>query len=184
MKLKYIILIIYLTVINLNGQNTKELTNFAKEFLPIWNSQEYMTIEVAMVMPDSLYSYKPTPEMRTFAQQMGHIAHTIDWMYEHVVLQMQEDKTKPLDVTTMSKSEVIEYLKNAFERGRNNINSLSEEDLKQMVAFFNSGNLSKRLGVLSVYNHITNHRAKANLYIRLCGITPPRSTYLVDLQKL
>ncbi len=155
-------------------------TDFVREFLPIWDSQEFLTIRVAKAMPDSLYSFRPTPEMRSFAEQMGHIAHTIDWMFEHVVLQRKSGKTRPLDVTDMSKDEIVEYLRSAFQRGRTNIRSLSENDLELTVPFFDSGHLTKKFGVLSIHDHITNHKAKANLYIRLCGLVPPRSTYLTN----
>ncbi len=156
-----------------------EAAQFVKDFLPIWDSQERLTIELAEAMPSKYYKFKPTPEMKTFAEQMGHIAHTIDWMYEHVVLQKKSGKTKSLDVTKMSKKEIIAYLRQAFERGRKNIKSLSKSELEEFVSFFTTGGkLKKKFGVLSVFDHITNHRAKANLYMRLCGLVPPGYGYL------
>lgn len=51
-----------------------------EEHITKWqNSMEY-TLEVANMMPDSLYDFRPTPEEMTFGEQLQHMAQNMTWL--------------------------------------------------------------------------------------------------------
>ena len=53
--------------------------SFLKDYSERWETSRQYTIAVAKAMPEEEYSYKPTPDEMTFAEQLMHIATIIDW---------------------------------------------------------------------------------------------------------
>ncbi len=170
---KYLFLLTILLVhLGSSGQ-----TEFAKEYLPIWISAKNLTIELAEAMPDSLYDYRPTGEMRTFKQQMLHIGHTIPWMYQYLIEGKRVGLPSQPKAETLNKSQVIEYLKEQFDHGTELLTALTVKDLKRSVQYFSGGDIPLKYAFISIQDHLVNHRSKANLYFRLNGLKPPEYTY-------
>lgn len=170
-------LIFFLCVIHAEFTFSQQ-TTFAMEFLPVWQSPKACTIELAEKMPDSLYDYQPTPAMRTFRQQMIHIGHSITWMYQYIIKNDRSGLPIQPNTGDFNKEEVIHYLENQFHAGEELLLSLSAEELERRVSYFDYGELSVEYAFISIHDHIVNHRAKANLYLRLCDLTPPEYTFL------
>ncbi len=55
---------------------SKPQYDFVLEFDPMWKRTRVYTLEVAAAMPEDRYTYRPVPEVRTFAEQALHIAET------------------------------------------------------------------------------------------------------------
>lgn len=73
----------------------------------------------------------------------------------------------------MTKNELIMFLGPSFNHVIATIEGLSETDLTKTGEQFGNPALNKEQSILFIYDHITNHRAKAALYLRLNGINPP-----------
>lgn len=147
--------------------------SFAKANLPIWESAKSRTIAVAQAMPEAKYSYKPTADVMSFGQQMAHIANSMRSM-EMRFLKGQSWNQREPNAANMSKAQIVDLLERSFDAVIATIRGLSEDDLDKPGKAFGTPPLNKEQSMLFMFDHITNHRAKTVLYLRLNGISPPR----------
>ena len=152
-------------------------TEFTKMYLPIWQEATEHCLAVARAMPDSLYSYKPAAVSKTFAEQMVHIAAASELLTKRYVEGL-EVKPNISDASTFSKAEIINMLEKSFAYTTAIILNIEQEKLDEMCTMYHSGNkVSRAFALFYVQDHMANHRAKANLYIRMNGINPPEYTW-------
>lgn len=147
-------------------------SQFARDFLPVWKVSTTNAIAVAEAMPAELYDYKPNDSSMTFREQIVHMAFT-----SLILTQMFADDQKVgfegPDMSGKSKEEVVDYLKGNIETATELIAGMSEEVSKEEVKVFSGKMLKRYIAVMFVQDHLANHRAKANLYIRMNDIKPP-----------
>jgi len=152
-------------------------TDFTKMYLPVWLEAREHCLAVANTMPEELYTYKPTEVSKTFAEQMVHIAHTVELLTQRYVQGMEVKPNTP-DAFVMTKAEIIKLLEDGFDYTTNVIYSIEQEQLDETCVMYHSGNnVSRELALIYVQDHMANHRAKANLYIRMNNIKPPEYTW-------
>jgi uncharacterized damage-inducible protein DinB len=152
-------------------------TAFTKMYLPVWEEARDHCLAVAKAMPEDLYSYKPTEISKTFAEQVVHIAYTIPLLTKRYVQGMEVEVVRP-DASKMSKAEIIRLLEEGFDYTTEVIYSIEQGQLDETTVMYHSGNtVSRAFALFYVQDHMTNHRAKSNLYIRMNGIDPPEYTW-------
>lgn len=152
-------------------------TEFTKMYLPIWEEATAHCLAVAQAMPDSLYTYKPTPVSKTFAEQLVHIAAASELLTKRYV-EGQEVKPNTPEASELNKAQIIKLLQTSFAYTRSVIVDVKQEKLDETCAMYHSGNIvSRAFALFYVQDHIANHRAKANLYIRMNNIDPPEYTW-------
>jgi uncharacterized damage-inducible protein DinB len=157
-------------------ENTPQ-TDFTKMYLPVWLEAKAHCLAVANAMPEELYPYKPTEVSKTFAEQMVHIAHTVELLTQRYVQGMEVKPNTP-DASKMTKAEIIKLLEDGFDYTTNVIYTIKQEQLDETCVMYHSGNtVSRALAFIYVQDHMANHRAKANLYIRMNNIKPPEYTW-------
>jgi uncharacterized damage-inducible protein DinB len=144
---------------------------FLKEYLTKWQNGAQYTIEVAEAMPADKYDFKPTPEVRSFREQVVHIMNNMVWLSSSYLSNFSFKGD--LKHKEMSKEEVIMLLRQATIFAQNAIKSLDEKDLDVTVDFF-AGPMSKRQILVLMNDHMTHHRGQAIVYLRLNHIKPPR----------
>lgn len=146
--------------------------SFAKAMLPIWENAKDRTLAVARAMPEDKYAYRPTAEVMSFGQQMAHIANSMRSMEFRFLKGLPWNQREP-NASSMSKAQIIELLEGAFDEVIKTMNVLSETALLEPGKNFGSPPLNKEQSLLFMFDHITNHRAKAVLYLRMNQIRPP-----------
>lgn len=152
-------------------------TEFAKMYLPVWLEAREHCLAVANAMPEELYSYKPTEVSKTFAEQLVHIAHTVELLTQRYVQGMEVKPNTP-DASKMTKAEIIKLLDEGFDYTTNVIYTIEQKQLNETCVMYHSGNtVSRAFAFFYVQDHMANHRAKANLYIRMNNIQPPEYTW-------
>lgn len=152
-------------------------TAFTKMYLPVWLEARKHCLEVAHAMPEKLYKYKPTEVSKTFAEQMVHIAHTVKLLTKRYVQGMAV-KPNPPDASKMTKAEIIKLLEEGFDYTTKVIYTIEQKQLDEVCTMYHSGNtVSRAFAFFYVQDHMANHRAKANLYIRMNNIKPPSYTW-------
>lgn len=165
--MKYIILLLVLSF----QTNVFAQQNTAKDaFLEKWENSKNYLLEIAEVMPDSLYNFKPTQRQMSFKKQLLHIKANMDWLSTSYFT--KEDYKKPQDSITLNKKEVIELLKNKFDDVSKIIKNTPSEDLKTTVEFF-AGPKSKLQILNLLQDHLTHHRGQLIVYLNLNHINPP-----------
>ncbi len=173
-----VVLLFFLGGAVTNAQNdTLPRTTFTKMYLPIWKEATAHCLDVAMAMPDSLYTYRPAPESKSFAEQMIHIASASALLTKRYVQGFEVRPHTP-NADDLDKQAIIALLKTSFAYTETVVRTIDQETLDQKCTMFHSGNtVSRAFALFYVQDHLTNHRAKANLYLRMNGIAPPEYTW-------
>src|ERR1700675_4974497 len=129
-------------------------------------------VGAAQKMPEENYSFKPTPDVRSFGQLVGHVA---DASYAFCSQAGGEaNPGKDIEKTKTSKADLVAALKDAVAYCNNAFDSMTDAKGSQMVKFFNF-DLAK-LTLFSINKaHTDEHYGNMVTYMRLKGIVPPTS---------
>jgi uncharacterized damage-inducible protein DinB len=128
-------------------------------------------VKSAEQMPEENYSYKPTPEVRSFGQLIGHLANS---QYEFCVPAKGEASPNKTDFEkTTAKADLVAALKDAFAYC-DPLYDMPDAQAAEQIDFF--GRKSSRLFVL-MFNvtHNNEHYGNIVTYMRLKGMVPPSS---------
>jgi uncharacterized damage-inducible protein DinB len=123
-------------------------------------------------MPEENYSFKPTDEIRSFGQVVGHVA---DAQYLFCSVALGEKGPAPkIEQTKTSKADLIASLKEAFAYCDKAYDGMTDASATQTVKFF-GGDMPKPV-VLTVNDmHLSEHYGNLVVYLRLKHIVPPSS---------
>src|SRR6202162_5577079 len=129
-------------------------------------------VGAAQKMPEENYSFKPTPEVRSFGQLVGHVA---DAQYGFCSTATGEpNPMKAIEKTKTSKADLVTALKDAVAYCNKAYAGMTDAQGSQMVKLMNYD--VARLPVLSVNTaHPDEHYGNMVTYLRLKGIVPPSS---------
>lgn len=136
-----------------------------------YNQIKNNIVKSAEKMPEANYSFKPTPEVRSFGQIIGHVA---DAQYEFCAPVKGEKKSPDIEKTATTKTELVAALKEAFSYCDGAYNSMTDAAGVEKVKFF--GRDMTKLGILN-FNvaHSNEHYGNIVTYLRLKGLVPPSS---------
>ena len=143
----------------------------AKELVAAWERAAGDIIDVAEAMPEERYDFRPTPEVRTFGDQLVHVAGVV----QRFIDTAKGTKREAGDAhKTMTKVEVVRLLKETFQEGQGMIVSLSDAQLLEPVKFPFGDRMVTRYGFWTgpLYQ-VANHHGQLVIYLRLNGIVPP-----------
>jgi uncharacterized damage-inducible protein DinB len=152
--------------------NKTEGAAFVTNLLPMWETSKMHTLEVLDAMPEDKFSYKPTEVSKTFGTQMVHIGYTLKYFTAGMIKGKNIPHEEP-DASTMSKAEIRALVSDGFDTYISAIKELAEDDLAVELPFGPERKITRKNSILFAHDHVTNHRAKANLYIRMNDIDPP-----------
>jgi hypothetical protein len=128
-----------------------------------------LILRAAAKMPEEGYSFKATPEVRTFAQAIGHIAEAQAMICGGIIGQQLR-----ADTSKTAKADVIAELKKSFDACDKAYDSINEANVSQVGgAGFMGGTLAGRL-----YGNLLHDNEMYGtivVYLRLKGIVPPSS---------
>lgn len=122
-------------------------------------------------------SFKPRQETMTAAQQVAHVAQTVDWFREGAFsadgfdLDFEKHTAQVAKVTSLA--DAREWLASAFARLREAVETHSEEAWREPIAEGPvMGGLPRFWIVGSLEDHTAHHRGALTVYSRLNGLTP------------
>ena len=144
---------------------------YLSEVIQKWENAQKYTLQVASLMPDSDYTFSPVPDEMSFGHQMSHMGENMIWLSSSY-LNKEKPAFKKIEYKNVTKKEIDDNLKIAFEYAHASLLSLKPENLEEKVNFF-AGKMSKRQIINLMNDHLTHHRAQCLVYLRLKGIKPP-----------
>jgi uncharacterized damage-inducible protein DinB len=128
-------------------------------------------LKSAEKMPEENYAFKPTPEVRSYGQLIGHVA---DAQYLFCSAVKGEKHESSVEKTATTKAALVEELKSAFSYCDAVYDSMKDSDAATKIKFF--GNERSKLTVLNFnMGHNFEHYGNIVTYLRLKGIVPPSS---------
>jgi uncharacterized damage-inducible protein DinB len=124
-------------------------------------------------VPEADYSFRPTPDVRTFGEILGHIANAQFMMCG--IASDGKPVSKDFEKTAKTKAEIEAALKEGFAFCDAVYAKMTDADAATMVPFF--GHQVTKLGMLD-FNiaHSFEHYGNLVTYMRIKGIVPPSST--------
>ena len=129
-------------------------------------------LRAAEKMPEADYSFKPTPEVRSFGQILGHIADT-QYLFAAPILG-EQTASRDVEKTKTTKADLVQALKDAFAYSDKAYDGLKDAQAAEMVKFF--GQDRAKLTVLSGNTaHDNEHYGNLVTYLRMKGLVPPSS---------
>jgi uncharacterized damage-inducible protein DinB len=127
--------------------------------------------KAAEAMPEADYSFKPTPDIRSFGELMAHIADA-----QANICGAAVGATRPVNAAKMTvKADLVAALKASSEACTAGFDSTTEANATTAAAM-GQRMKSTRIGLLE-YNlmHDAEEYGYAAVYLRLKGVVPPTS---------
>lgn len=129
-------------------------------------------VGAAAKMPEENYSFKPTPDVRSFGQLVGHVADA-NYMF-CAQASGETNPAKNIEKTKTSKADLVAAIKDSVSYCSKVFDGMTDASGSQMTKF-RSFNLAK-LTILSLNTaHTDEHYGNMVTYLRLKGIVPPTS---------
>lgn len=170
-------LLLSLVAFSASGQNALG-DSLKNQLVQDWVRAKAYTQEYLDAMPADKYGYRATDSMRTFAQQMLHLAGANAGMafiglgVPYVFNSQNFEKSPALQ----NKDSVVFYVNTSYNAMINAIKNLDVNKLGEVVSWNLPGGkrTATRLGwILKAFEHQTHHRAQCTVYFRLQNIRPP-----------
>lgn len=138
-----------------------------------WDSLKKNLSASAAKMSEADYAFKPTPEVRSFGQIIGHLAN------DHYLMCSGAKGEKNPSTTdyekTTSKAALVEALNKSIAYCDSVFAAMTDATGSQPVELF--GQKFLRLGALQLnVAHSSEHYGNLVTYMRLKGVVPPSST--------
>ncbi len=129
-------------------------------------------IKAAEKMPEEAYASKPTPDVRSFGQLMGHVA---DANYGFCsAVGGKKPPASGIEKSKTTKADLVQALKDSFSFCDEVYDGMTDADAATTVKFF--GQNAPKLSILSFHTaHADEHYGNAVTYMRLKGVVPPSS---------
>lgn len=168
-KLFTILCILLGTSMVANAQN--QIDEMVKE----WERAKTYTKEYLDAMPESGYALKPTPEMRSFAEQMLHFTDA-----NYGFASAATGEKSPIGMgesektTDKSKENVTKLVLAGYDFVINSIKKMDPAQLNENVKLFGRFEMTKGIALAKCFEHQTHHRGQTTVYIRLAGAKPPQ----------
>jgi uncharacterized damage-inducible protein DinB len=131
-----------------------------------------IVVRSAEKMPEENYAFKPTPDVRSFGQIVGHVADA-QYMFCSAVLG-EKNPGLEIEKTKTTKADLVKALKDAVAYCNRAHDGMTDATATQTVKVM--GGDQAKLTVLSFNNvHTIEHYGNIITYMRLKGLVPPSS---------
>jgi uncharacterized damage-inducible protein DinB len=138
----------------------------------LWEQPTKYITTVAEELPESTYAYRPTPEVRSLGQLIGHVAGA-QYMFCAAAMGEQGRREDDIEKTRTRKSDLIAALKASTDYCAKAYGQ-TDRAAQQAIKLF--GEERTRLFALGLNaNHNAEHYGNIVTYLRLNGIVPPSS---------
>jgi len=154
----------------------KTTPQLVDELLASWNHIGRKLITMAQDFPEGKYDFKPSPESRTFAAQLLHVAGT-NYLFINALsgTRMGPADNDPARSIYKTKADVVALLTKSFADGAALIREHADQ-LTRIVKNPDSGELSSELvSWLDDCEHSGEHYGQLVVYYRVNGLVPPQS---------
>lgn len=145
------------------------------EIVKEWERAKTYTKEYLDAMPESGYASKPTPEMRSFAEQMLHLT---DANYGFASAASGEKSPvgfgESEKTTDKSKANVTKLVMAGYDFVISSVKKMTPAQLTEQTKLFNQFDMTKGMALTKLFEHQTHHRGQTTAYIRLAGVKPPQ----------
>lgn len=149
------------------------------EMVAEWQRAKTYTKTYLDAMPEDGYGFKPTPEIRSFSQQMLHLADE-----NFVLATLASDKPNPIGETltahdvnektvSPTKEAVTKAVMDSYDWVISTLQNMAPDQLQQIIKV-GKHELGRNELYGKAFEHQTHTRGQTTIYLRLKGVTPPK----------
>jgi uncharacterized damage-inducible protein DinB len=141
-----------------------------------WERAKTYTKEYLDAMPEDKYSLKPTPEMRSFAEQMLHLT---DGNYGFAAAATGAKSPYGMgelekSTTDKSKANITKLVLAGYDFVIDNVKTMTPAKMAEKTKLFDRFEMSRAMVLTKLFEHQTHHRGQTTVYLRLAGAKPPQ----------
>lgn len=131
-------------------------------------------LRAAEKMPEENYGFKPSPDVRSFGQQIAHVADDQYNLCAPARGEVRKEAYRHIEETLSKKADLIGALKQAFAYCDTAYDALTDASGAEMVHF---GKADKTRFAMLNWNlwHTWEHYGNIVVYLRMKGLVPPTS---------
>jgi uncharacterized damage-inducible protein DinB len=130
-------------------------------------------VKSAAKVSEADYAFKPTPEVRSFGELVGHVANA-NFMICATAVGEKSPSTANIEKTVTGKAALEKALADSIAYCTTAMGKLTPANVVEEIKFFTGP--TPRLGVFSFNNaHNMEHYGNMVTYMRLKGVVPPSS---------
>lgn len=149
---------------------TQNASPMSAELKAMYNNIKNNHIKMAEKMPEENYSFKATPDVRTFGQLVAHVA---DAQVRTCSAVNGEQKAVNAGSKT-TKADLVAALKESYAICDKAFDSLTDAKAREMITV--GQRQRSRLGLLAgMVSHSNEEYGYMAVYLRLKGVVPPSS---------
>jgi uncharacterized damage-inducible protein DinB len=143
-----------------------------------WTRARDYTKEYLDAMPEEGVNFKPNPDIRSFAEQMLHLA-TANFMFSSSAAGTASpyDPRQGKNLEKMdefkTKAALTKIVMESYDYAINAIKGIDVKKMDEKVKFFNF-ELTRVACLNKAFEHQTHHRGQTTIYLRLKGVKPPQ----------
>jgi len=145
-----------------------------QQFIKDWERSKAYTLDYLNTMPADKYSFKAVDSIRSFAQQMLHLASANIGLVNMGTGATPAFNGRGLENRTsaQTKDSVVYYVTTSYNYAIDAVKSLDVAKYGEMVGQGNN-KTTRYAWLLKGLEHQAHHRGQTTIYIRLQGIRPP-----------
>jgi uncharacterized damage-inducible protein DinB len=143
-----------------------------------WQRAKTYTKAYLDAMPEDAYGFKPTPDIRSFAQQMLHIADA-----NYIFATVASNKPNPIGETLAThnlnektvpptKEAVTKAVMDSYDWVISTLQNITPDQMQETTKF-GKHEITRGGLYAKAFEHQTHQRGQTTIYLRLKGVTPP-----------
>lgn len=149
---------------------------YADEVIRELNETEGKLVSLAEAFPEETWSWRPGEGVRSVREAFGHIVDANYLIPSFMGAPGPEGyEFGQSENAGMSKTEMIQALKDSFAHLRDAVTSTAEGDMTREVSWFGGSTYTPRGIMIFIPKHLGEHQGQLIAYARMNGITPPWS---------
>jgi len=166
--------------VNPYKDGTPGVSGYRSEVLVEVMIQEDKFVRLAEAIPTDKYTWRPAPDVRSFAEVFLHVSAANYNLYKLVGTPPPPGfDAKGFDKSTTDKTKIIATVKDSFAHARKAITATPDSDLDKSLDWFGGKNTERGI-LLFVTRHAAEHLGQSIAYARFIGVVPP---WTEDAQK-
>lgn len=141
-----------------------------------WQRAKTYTLEYIEAMPEESMNFKPTPEMRSFAEQMLHLTTANGgFVAQSLNVNPNIENLGQLekDESLKNKEALTKVVTQGYDFVIATLEGMDPARLDERVNLFGQFDLTIAEALDKAFEHQTHHRGQTTVYLRLSGVTPP-----------
>jgi uncharacterized damage-inducible protein DinB len=159
--------------VNPYKDGTPGVSGYRSEVLAEVMIQEDKFVRLAEAIPADKYTWRPSPDVRSFAEVFLHVSTANYNLYKLVGAPPPAGvDVKGLEKSTTDKTKVMATLKDSFAHARKAITAMPDSDLDKSLDWFGGKNTERGVLLFSV-RHAAEHLGQSIAYARFIGVVPP-----------